>query len=272
MKQLKIFTLFAFVAMLTAPAFGQLRDVTVTVENLSAENGISFAPLRVGFHSGLFDAFDIGDMVGPGDPIVSIAEGGSGSDWFPAFQAADPNAVLGTVVNGGPAVPVANAGVGNMFSSSASNTFRVDTSVNRFFTFANMVVPSNDLFLGNDEALELFDLAGDQILSSPITLTGDDIWNAGSEQAIVANGAFVVGSDNSQRVDENGSIEFSFSELAVYDGAETAAGYFFDSSTVTGAGQIYRITISSRAVPEPGSLAIMGLGSAMLVMRRRNRG
>ena len=52
-------------------------NVTVTFQNLAATNSVSFAPLRVGFHNGTFDSFNIGTTATA--PIISIAEGGSGS-------------------------------------------------------------------------------------------------------------------------------------------------------------------------------------------------
>ena len=68
-------------------------EIEVTVENLAPMNSITFAPLRIGFNNGSYDSFDNGATAG--QPIISIAEGGSGADWFPAFGAADPTAVLG---------------------------------------------------------------------------------------------------------------------------------------------------------------------------------
>ncbi len=254
-------------ALLAPNASARVADVTVTIENLAPTDSVSFAPFRLGFHSDVFDAFDEGGT--PTAPIISIAEGGSGSDWFPAFESADPTAVTGSVANGGPAVPAGNAGVGNAFSSTASNTFRVDTDVNRFFTFATMVVPSNDLFIGNDEAIELFDASGN-LLVNTISQTGASIWNAGSEQAIAANGAFNVAGNNGDRVDENGVVEFSFSELSVFDGVTTPAAYDFDSSLVVAGGEIYRISFSAVTVPEPSSLAMLSLcGVGLGVVRRR---
>src|SRR5262249_47661951 len=133
-------------------------ELRVTVENLAPQNSISFAPLRVGFNSGTFDSFNNGQAATA--PIISVAEGGSGSAWFPAFQAADPTATLGTVVPNpaGPLLP----GV------SGSAVFSIDTSINRFFTFAAMAVPSNDYFIGNDSptAFALFDALGNLNIST----------------------------------------------------------------------------------------------------------
>lgn len=260
---MKIFRFLACmgIACLPSLAKGAIVDVTVTFENLAPTNSVSFAPLRVGFNNGTFDSFDINTAATA--PIISVAEGGSGSDWFPAFAAADPGAVLGTVAGtGGPFLP----------GGSNSATFRIDTDVNQFFTFASMVVPSNDLFIGNDNpaGIRLFDAAGN-LLVSQINQTAAQIWDAGSEQAIAANAAFLVGGNNDDRVAQNGVVTFDFSELNVYDGLVTAAGYTFDADLITGSTAIARISFSSTAVPEPSSAAFLGLSVLGLATRRRSR-
>jgi hypothetical protein len=246
----------------SSPAQAAIVNVTVTFQNLAATNSVSFAPLRVGFHNGTFDSFNIGTTATA--PIISIAEGGSGSAWFPAFAAAEPNAVLGTV--GGALVPTGNAGGG--FASSASQTFTVDTNVNRFFTFASMVIPSNDLFIGNDNpaAFQILDNAGN-LLISQINQTAAQIWDANSETADPANAAFVVGGVNANRTAENGVVAFDFSELNVFNGLTTGAGYVFNHGLV-GATNVGRISFSVTAVPEPSSMALVGLVGIGLVVRR----
>lgn len=232
----------------------QLR---VTVENLAPTNSITFAPLRVGFHNGSYDAFNNGQAAG--NAIISIAEGGSGSDWFPAFAAADPTANLGTVV-GNPAGPL-------LPGQTASTVFNVDSNLNRFFTFASMVVPSNDHFIGNDnpQAYELFDANGNLNLSS-ITQTGNDIWDAGSEITDPTAAAFLVGGTNALRTAENGVVNFNFSELDAYNGLETAAGYIFDRQ-FEGGDAVYRISFA--VVPAPGAAALLGIGGLTVARRRR---
>ncbi|MGE0538254.1 MAG: spondin domain-containing protein [Pirellulales bacterium] len=246
----------AFVGgLLPAVSLADTVQVQVTVENLAPTNSIAFAPLRIGFGNGSFDSFDTGQVATA--PIISIAEGGSGSDWFPAFEAAEPDATLGTVVPNpaGPLLP----------GASASAEFTVDTAVNRFFTFASMVVPSNDYFIGNDSpmAYELFDAMGNLKIST-ITQFGSDIWDAGSETTDAANAAFLVGGTNALRTPQNGVVNFDFADLSTFNGLMTAAGYTFDSQLAADTA-VYRISFA--VVPEPSSLvlalgAVVGVGLA----------
>lgn len=240
-------TLLALTA-LTGVAHAAPLQVKVTVENLAPANSIRFAPLRVGFGNGTFDAFDIGGVASPA--IVSIAEGGSGSAWFPAFAAAEPGAVLGTAA--GALLP----------GQSDSNTFTVDPTANPFFTFASMVVPSNDFFVGNDDPMgyRLFDGAGNLLIAS-ITQRSRDIWDAGSEIHDPAAAAFV--GDNGLRADQNSVVAFNFAEFAAYNGLTTAAGYVFDSQLAANT-DVYRISFEVAAVPEPQTYALMALGLAVV--------
>ena len=237
--------------------------VTVTFQNLAPTNSVGFAPLRVGFHNGTFDSFNSGTVATA--PIISISEGGSGSAWFPAFSAAEPNAVLGTV--GGALVPTGNAGGG--FASSASQTFTVDTNVNQFFTFAAMAIPSNDLFIGNDNpaAFRILDSSGN-LLINQINQTASQIWDANSEVADPANAAFVMGGVNGNRTPENGLVAFDFSELNAFNGLTTGAGYNFDAGSLTGSTNVGLISFSVTAVPEPSSVALVSLIGLGVVVRR----
>jgi hypothetical protein len=244
-KYLSKFSVFALAAGLATTAQAAPVRVVVSIENLAPVNSVSFAPLRFGFNNGTFDAFNEGEAANAS--IVSVAEGGSGSAWFPAFAAADPTAVLGSIM--GPLTPG---------QTRSSMSFDIDTAINQFFTFAAMVVPSNDLFIGNDEANEyhLFDAAGNLLLNT-IEVSGGEIWNAGSEKADPLNAAFVVGGTNANRTPENGVVGFSFSELGVFNGLTTAAGYTFSDAGLTNSTPIYRISFSAAAIPEPATFGLM---------------
>lgn len=248
----------AALALSTAASAAPMQ-VTVNVENLAAANGVAVTPLNVGFHSGTFDAFDLGGAAGPA--IQRIAEFGDGSMWQAAFIAADPGASVGTV-GGAPALP------GGM----ASSTFSVDTAANRYFTFAAMVLPSNDFFIGNDSptAYQLFDASGNLQLAS-ITVRARDIWDAGTEVFDPAATAFI--GDAALHVDQNSVVARNFAELAALDGLMTGAGYAFHSG-LTADSDVYRISFAVAAVPEPATTALMlaGLAGVGFVARRRRAG
>lgn len=245
-------------ALAAGIATAQPVQLQVTVENLAPTNSVTFAPLRVGFHRGIYDAFDQGEA--PTAPIISIAEGGSGSEWFPTFQAADPTATLGTVISdpAGPLLP----------GTSATAVFNIDPSINRYFTFASMVVPSNDYFIGNDSATQyqLLDEQGNLLIDS-ITQYGRDVWNAGSEVSDISNAAFLVDGDNAGRIAEAGTVEFDFEGLDIFNGLETAAGYTFDRQ-FGGDNAIYRISFA--VVPAPGAMGLLAAGGLVATRRRRN--
>jgi len=248
---------FAAIGFLQATADAGFVTVTVTIENLAPTNSVSFAPLRLGFHNGTFDSFNNGQIASA--PIISVAEGGSAADWFPAFAAAEPNAVLGSV--GGALLP----------GATASNTFLVDTSVNPFFTFGSMVIPSNDYFIGNDSPtrFRLFDDSGNLLISS-ISQRASDIWDAGSELFDPLQAAFLQVGNNDLRTPQNGVVRFDFLELSQFNGLTTAAGYAFDSQ-LTANSDVYRISFQAQAVPEPSSWALAALGILVTTTASRLR-
>jgi len=238
---------------LCATASAAPLRLSVKIENLAPTDSVSFAPLPLRSHSGVFDAFDSGSPATA--PIISVAEGGSGSDWQPAFAAADPAAIRGTI--GGLLQP----------GEARSGVFVVDTMLNPFFTFASMVVPSNDFFIGNDSPTShrLFDASGRLVLAS-ILQTASDIWDAGSESFDPAAAAFV--GTNALRTARNGVVRFNFAELAGFNGLPTGAGYVFTSG-LAAATEVYRISFAE--VPEPGTWPLLagGLFGAAWIARRR---
>jgi hypothetical protein len=231
--------------------------LTITAENLAPANSVSFAPLHYGVHSGVFDAFDIGQAAG--SAITSVAEGGFGQPWLDAFAAADPTASVGVI--GAPLFP----------GQSYSTTVMVDTAVNPYFTFAAMALPSNDFFIGNDSPLAFRILDNDgNLLVSSIGQKANQIWDNGSEVFDPTAAAFV--GDIAQRADQNSVVALNFAELAAFNGLTTGAGYVFESG-LTAQSDIYQLSFQVAAVPEPETFAMMATGLLVIgsVARRRQK-
>jgi len=249
---------FAVTLLFASTAHAQQRLVKVTINNVAPTNSVSFAPLHLGFHSGVFDAFNNGQTAAAG--IVSVAEGGVGDVWQADFAAAEPNATRGVI--GMPLFP----------GQSRSQTFVVNAGLNPFFTFATMVIPSNDLFLGNDNPMRyrMFDVMGNLLINN-ISQSVGQIWDAGSEVADPLNAAFVVGGNNSARTPQNGVVSFSASELGVFNGLTTAAGYVFSDSQLNPSTAIYRLDFESTVVPEPSTLLLLSGGFTVLLMASRRK-
>ena len=154
-----------------------LVEITVTVENLSPEQGTALTPLWVGFHDGGFDTYDRARPASPG--LESLAEDGSGGIISQEFLNSDTGFVEGVVAGDGGA----NPGVIDV-GETTSFTFTVDRSLasSRYFNYASMVLPSNDAFIanGNPLAHEIFDAEGN-FLGADFTVTGSEVLDAGTE-------------------------------------------------------------------------------------------
>ncbi|MEO1585584.1 MAG: spondin domain-containing protein [Planctomycetota bacterium] len=245
--------------LLAGSASGQA--VSVTFENLLPSGGTAFTPVFFGLSDGSFDLFDPGSPASLG--LEEVAELGSTGTLSAEFAAADPAGQSATTSTG----PIAGGG-------SASVDFNVtDPAANRFLSFASMVVPTNDLFIGNgnNTGIEIFDANGN--FNGPITITilGGQVWDAGTEVNNADNGAaFLQGIDATQGEVEGGNVSLFANDpnyIAYLDslvGRTTAPGFVIES-TFRQQTEIARITI----VPSPATLAIAPLAGLAMVRRRR---
>ncbi|MEM9825300.1 MAG: spondin domain-containing protein [Planctomycetota bacterium] len=181
--------------------------VEVTVESLTEVGGLYQTPFWVGFHDGSFEVARRGVEAAGFGGLELIAETGDASELAARF-AAETQGTGGLVVapDGFPGAPVFDPG------ETQSIVLEIDgTDQNRFFSFASMVIPSNDAFVGNvrSTAHELFDEFGNFRGARQITLFGEDILDAGTEVNDPAGGAaFSTGGGVS--VDEDGLIRQLF--------------------------------------------------------------
>ena len=246
------------------------QDLSITIENTSPTGGFFFTPVWVAAHDGSFDSYDGGDFASAFPGITEIAEGGDTgpiSDRFAASSAGLAGGVQTTVAgtDGPDGAPVYAPGESFSFNLNVG-----DSTVNRYFSYASMVVPSNDLFFanGNPMAHELFDAGG--TFNGPMTIEiyGRDVNDNGTEVNNAFGGA-AFSANGGADMDESFVIRDFFTDagdegyLMSFVGTDTAIGTTitnaFDGSTL-----IARITI----VPAPASLMLLG-GAGLMARRRR---
>jgi hypothetical protein len=170
--------------------------VIVTLRNLAPQAGTFQTPVWVGFHDGSFDSYDGGAMASVlpragSEGIERLAEDGITDsptlDNITAdFATLVPAGVQGTVLSNGASPPLAPGEV-------VSRLFEIDPSVNRYFSYVSMVIPSNDAFIanGNPLAHPLFDVS-DEFIAGGFSVAGSAVNDAGTElnDEVPANTAF----------------------------------------------------------------------------------
>ena len=254
------------IAACLAASMANASEISIQIENLQGDGGFAFTPFWIGVHDGSFDVFNGGadSSLLPG--ITEIAELGDTSVIGQRFMNEMMNGVAQTFAEpNGP--PVFSPG------ESATTTINAgDATTNRFLNYASMIVPTNDLFVGNDNAIEIFDAAGNFIGPITIDIFGANVYDNGSEVNDVTNGpAFVSGIDATGGADENGVVRLFFSNepadsnyLNSIIGTQTAPGPLV-TQAFGSSDQIGRITIT----PEPTTGLLLIAGSLFALRRQR---
>ncbi len=168
-------------------ATAQAVEVTVTVENLSPDNGLFVTPVWVGFHNGGFDTYNLGDPASTG--LERLAEDGNTAPLSAEFATAEPDGQDATLTEPGgfAGAPVLDPG------RRVSRTFDLDPATQRFFSYATMIIPSNDAFVANADPLAhaLFDAAGNFVGPITFTVLGTQVRDAGTEANTETDAAFI---------------------------------------------------------------------------------
>ncbi|MFK7769828.1 MAG: spondin domain-containing protein [Mariniblastus sp.] len=256
---MRIFIAAMFVAMVSTvgPVQAQ-QQVELTIENLQPNDGFFLTPVWAGFHNGGFDFFDAGAAASTS--LENLAEGGDVSGLvndFAAFGSGQDGVLANPGGFGG--APVIDPG------ESVSMVFNLDAT-ERYLSFASMVIPSNDGFFGNDDAMgiEVLDAGGNFVFGSPLEFTFAELWDSGTELNDGQGAAFSANGGTS--TDTTDAIALH-AGLGNFDGTGTAAGTTINFGNAS-ASPAFRLTIA--AVPEPNSLVVVGL-LGMVGLARRNR-
>jgi len=234
-------------------------DVLITFTNTGPANGLWIMRPWVGFHDGTFDTFNVGGTASPG--LESVAEDGIPNTINSEFQTARPGN-SSAFFNGAPTPP--GASVSLMFSLDP-----MDANT-RYFNFTMMVIPGNDGFVGNDNPLshQIFD-AGGNFIGANFSILGSDVLDAGSEvnDEVPANTAFF-----GQMAPNTGTAQGGV--IGAHPGFMTAASGNILGDPMFAAADFkqtgYQVaSVTVQLVPEPSSVALLGLGGLALMLRRR---
>lgn len=242
---------------LCAAASAQPVDVTVMIESLAPDRGTFQTPFWVGFHGGDFNTYDLGSAASP--ELERIAEDGNADPLRSLFAGA--GRVDGVITSDTGDPPFGPGQTGRM-------RFTLDASQNQYFSYASMLIPSNDAFVanGDPQAHRIFDAAGNFIPTSFIIL-GADVLDAGTEvnTEIPAHTAF-FGQMTPDTGDPEGGVVHEHMGFMPPGSGGILDDPMFAAADFTAAGyEIARITI----IPAPGALAIGGLGLLAMMRRRR---
>ena len=239
------------VAALGITAMSANADLRVTIENVNEGGNFFFTPFWVGLHNGGFDSYDGGTPAAMWPGLTELAETGNTGPITAAF-AASPAGLAGGVDTTITSVAFAtDAPVLNPGESTTITMETGDRAVNRYFSYASMVVPTNDLFVanGNPLAHPVFDENG--VFLGPIVIEIRQVNDNGTEVNDAFGGAAFSANGGDATV-ERALIRNFFTDpgdsayLASFFGSETVTGFGIDNAFAEDE-VIARITISSVA-------------------------
>ena len=279
MKKLIVLSITSLTMIVPAIAQAQLKstatpstpnDIRVTITN-EGNSDFTLTPLWFAFQNGGFDLFDSG--AAPTIGLEALAEDGiitpgpgTVSTLEEEFSAAgQPGDLQGAVFapggfGGAPVIEPGETGTAFITPINPANY--------QYFTFASMVIPSNDTFIGNESPTQyqVFTPSGD--INDPsgtftIQIFGDDVLDAGTEANDGLGAAFsTLGGTATDTTDGIGPA----GDLNEFLNSTTPSGItvtdFIGSSEL-----LATITISQ--VPEPASMSLALLSVVGLISRRK---
>jgi len=253
------------------------EQVTIQITNEASEDGFFLSPIWVGFHDGSFDLFNAGTSLTPGGGMERLAEDGDPTLLQTEFAATGAQRIDGVLVapEGFPDVTVFEPG------EQGTLTFDLDPVRHRYMSFAALVIPSNDAFVGNDDPLtiELFDDAGRFKGLQTFAILGSEVWDAGTEMNTEKNDAFLdhsypdAGTATSDPVQRHPGLVGSSANPApgqqpIILGASMDPEVFFDpvACDFTQPGTVVAEIV---IIPEPATVVLLTFGGLGLLQTMR---
>lgn len=252
----------------------QAAEIVVQVQNLSPTNGFWLSPMWVGFHDESYALFEMNTRARIGGGLERLAE--DANPW--PLQAEFAN----DVPRGTSAVIEAPGGFGNLVlfgpGEKASVRLTVDPLTQRFMSYAAMVLPSNDAFIGNDDQrpIELFDERGVWLGDKAMEIGGCLIWDAGTELNTEKDAMFFnqaqpgagipTGHDIVKHAGLGSWRPYGITAL----GATNDLGIYFDPDAVDFIRDNRPVCLIT-VIPEPATVVLLAVGSVTLLIRRRRR-
>ena len=190
---------------LRAPNANAMR-VQVTIENLAPATGTFQTPVWVGLHDGIFDIYDRQQPASLFFPqtnaLERLAEDGSTAEITQAFAQQSPLGVDDTLAGAAGAIAPGETVVGSFVVDPLSAS-------TRYFSYASMVIPSNDFFIANGSPLAhpIFDDQGN-FIADDFIVAGSQVLDAGTEvnDEVPLNTAFFGQQTPNTGVDEFGTV------------------------------------------------------------------
>jgi hypothetical protein len=243
-------------------------SVVVTITNNAPTSGVYLTPVWSAFHNGTFDTFSAGSAASAG--LEALSEDGNVAGLSKQFATEAAGGVQG-VTGAAPIAP----------GQSVSQTFTLaDDGSNSFFSYASMVLPSSDYFVGNDNAQGhsiqgILDGLMNEIVFN-IGLPGG-VYDAGTEvndfATSAGNGLFagIPGGQSgpNQGADEGGlvtAVADPFADFLSAGGLDLTA-LDFGNTALYGEG-IATVRISVVPIPAALPLFAAGLGALGFLRRR----
>jgi hypothetical protein len=247
------------IAVMIAAGSAQAVELTITIENLAPQNGVYLTPAWVGFHNGSFDIYDVGDPASAA--LERLAEDGNTGPLATAFGDSGFGDFETTI-----------PGPNGVYAPGDIQQFMVDidgmSASSRYFSFASMVIPSNDAFIsnGNPMAFRIFDDDG-TFLGANFFILGSMVNDAGTEVNTEApdDTAFFGQMQPNTGPDENGVVHTHMGFKRPGMGGILDSPMFANADFIGTGYPIAQIRIT----PEPTSAALLVIGGAMLLRRRR---